>query len=402
MLKDLFTFVLDNYINEFKNAERVDPNYDVITNQLPLEINGILSSRRDLLVVGSCGIGQKTDFPWVAIFNKNITSSAKRGLYIVFLFKKDMSGFYLSLNQGITYFADTFKRKKYEYARKVANYFKDEIGDEYFDKGDIDLGGTTGTLGLGYQETNIISKYYAKGSFTSKELEQDLKLMLIIYDELVGVLGEDNYDYNNAINKIVYNYDDSFEDAVSGIDNIKKAIVSPTDVNVIRTLHYVEPKEKRTKKYSKIRNGSAVKKTDYVEKAKTDTEIGLLGEMLALQYEREKLIKSGFNDLADKVRHVASVSDAFGFDIISYELIGTKIEEIYIEVKTTTNKLDVEFPVSKNEVLTSNEKKDRYCIFRIYDAKSINPSFYKVFGKIEDNFALDPVSYLARYVGKRS
>lgn len=402
MLKDSFNFVLDNYINNFKNAERVDPNYSVITHQLPLEINSILQSRSDLFIAGSCGIGQKTDFPWVAIFNKNITSSAKRGLYIVYLFKKDMNGFYLTLNQGITYFADTFKRKKYEYARKVANYFKDEIGDNYFDKGDIDLGGTTGTLGLGYQETNIISRYYAKNSFTNKELEEDLKRMLIIYDELVGVLGEDNYDYNNAINKIVYNYDDSFEDAVSGIDNIKKAIVSPTDVNVIRTLHYVEPKEKRTKKYSKIRNGAAVKKTDYVEKAKTDTEIGLLGEMLALQYEREKLIKSGFNDLADKVRHVASVSDAFGFDIISYELIGTKIEEIYIEVKTTTNKLDVEFPVSKNEVLTSNEKKDRYCIFRIYDAKSINPSFYKVFGKIEDNFALDPVSYLARYVGKRS
>ena len=225
--------------------------------------------------------------------------------------------------------------------------------------------------------------------------------MLAIYDELVGVLGEDNYDYNNAINKIVYDYNDSFEDAVSGIDNIKKAIASPTDINVVRTIHYVEPKEKRTKKYSRIRSGVAVRKTDYIEKAKTDAEVGLLGEMLALQYEREKLIKSGFNDLADKVRHVSSVSDAFGFDIISYEMIGLKMEEVYIEVKTTTNKLDVEFPVSKNEVLISNEKKGRYCVFRIYDAKSVNPSFYKVFGKIEDNFELDPVSYLARYVGKK-
>ena len=400
MLNKLFTLVLNNYINNYKNAERTDPNYDIITSQLPTEISTIFPMRADLLVAGSCGIGQKTDFPWVAIFNKNITSSAKRGLYVVYLFKKDMSGFYLSLNQGITYFADTFKRKKYEYARKVANYFKDEIGDSYFSKSDIDLGGTTGTLGLGYQETNIISKYYAKDSFTEGELKQDLNRMINIYDELVGVLGEDNYDYNNAIKKIVYDYNDSFEDAISGIDNIKKVIASPTDINIVRTLNYVEPKEKRTKKYSKIRNKVVVRKTDYVEKAKTDAEVGLLGEMLALQYEREKLIKAGFNDLADKVRHVASVSDAFGFDIISYERIGLKMEEIYIEVKTTTNKLDVEFPVSKNEVLTSNEKKNHYCIFRIYDAKSVNPSFYKVFGKIEDNFELDPVSYLARYVGK--
>ena len=401
MLKESFDFILNNYVNEFKNAERVDPNYDVLIHQIPMQINMLFPMRRDLLVSGSCGIGQKTDYPWVAVFNKNITSSAKRGLYIVYLFKKDMSGFYLTLNQGITYFAETFKRKKYENARKVANYFKDEIGDDYFDKGDIDLGGTTGTLGFGYQETNIISKYYKKGSYSDKMLEQDLLKMLAIYDELAGVLGEDNYDYNKAINKVVFNYDDSFETAEEAIDNIKRAIASPTDLNVVRTLRYVEPKEKRTKKYSKIRTGAPVKKIDYIEKAKADMEVGQLGEMLALQFERERLIREGFNDLADKVRRVSVVSDAFGYDIISYQLIGLKMEEVFIEVKTTTNRLDVDFPVSKNEVLTSNEKKGRYCIFRIYDAKSVTPSFYKVFGKIEDNFELDPVTYMARYVGKK-
>lgn len=260
MLKESFDFILENYINGFKNAERVDPNYDVLIHQIPMGLNMLFPMRRDLLVSGSCGIGQKTDFPWVAIFNKHITSSAKRGLYIVYLFKKGMSGFYLSLNQGITYFADTFKRKKYEYARKVANYFKDEIGDNYFDKGDIDLSGTTGTLGLGYQETNIISKYYKKGSYSDEMLQQDLLKMLAIYDELAGVLGEDNYDYNQAINKVVFNYDDSFETAEEAIDNIKKAIASPTDLNIVRSLRYVEPKEKRTKKYSKIRTGAPVRR----------------------------------------------------------------------------------------------------------------------------------------------
>lgn len=401
MLKESFDFVLENYINGFKNAERVDPNYDVLIHQIPMGLNMLFPMRRDLLVSGSCGIGQKTDFPWVAIFNKHITSSAKRGLYIVYLFKKDMSGFYLSLNQGITYFADTFKRKKYEYARKVANYFKDEIGDNYFDKGDIDLGGTTGTLGLGYQETNIISKFYKKGSYSDEMLQQDLLKMLAIYDELAGVLGEDNYDYNQAINKVVFNYDDSFETAEEAIDNIKKAIASPTDLNIVRTLRYVEPKEKRTKKYSKIRTGAPVRKIDYIEKAKADMEIGQLGEMLALQFERERLIREGFNDLASKVRHVAIISDAYGYDIESYHLIGLKMEKIFIEVKTTTNKLDVDFPVSRNEVEESNKKKGHYCVFRIYDVKSENPSFYKVFGKIEDNFDLDPVTYMARYVGKK-
>ena len=225
--------------------------------------------------------------------------------------------------------------------------------------------------------------------------------MLTIYDELVGVLGESNFDYNSAINKILFDFDDSFETAEEAIDNIKRVISSPTDLNVVRTLKYVEPKEKRTKKYSKIRTTAPIKKIDYIKKVKADMEIGQLGELLALQFERERLIREGFNDLADKVRHVSIISDAYGYDIESYQMIGLKIEKVFIEVKTTINKLDVDFPVSKNEVLTSNEKKGRYCIFRIYDAKSITPSFYKVFGKIEDNFELDPVTYMARYIGKK-
>lgn len=402
MIKELFDFVLDNYINGLNKAEAADPNYDVLIHQLPASLRTCFSfNRNDLFISGSCGVGQKTDYPWVAVFNRNITTSATRGLYIVYLFKKDMSGFYLSLNQGITYFKNTYGRKKYEYARKVANYFRDEIGDSYFDKNDISLGGTNGSLGFGYQETNIISKYYEKGLYTDEILKQDLLKMLVIYDELVGVLGEENYDYNSAINKIVLDSDNSFETAEEAIENIKKATASPTDLNVVRTLQYVEPKEKRTKKYSKIRTGAPIKKTDYIEKAKADMEVGLLGEKLALQFERERLIQEGYNDLADKIRHVSIVSDAYGYDIESYQLVGSKMEKIYIEVKTTINKLDVDFPVSRNEVEESNKKKEHYCIFRIYDVKSENPSFYKVFGRIEDNFELNPVTFMAKYVGKK-
>ena len=401
MIKELFDFVLNNYINGFKKAEAADPNHNVLIHQFRPALSTVFPMRNDLLVFGSCGTGHRTDYPWVAIFNKHITTSATRGLYIVYLFRKDMSGFYLSLNQGITYFKDTFGRKKYEYARKVANYFKNEIGDTYFDKDNIDLKSISGSLGYGYQETNIISKYYAKGLFTEEQLKQDLIKMLTIYDELVGVLGEENYDYNKAINHIVYSGKDYLEPADEAIENIKKAISSPTDLNNVRTLKYVEPKEKGTKKYSRIRTGAPIKKIDYIEKAKADMEIGQLGEMLALQFEKEKLINEGYNDLAEKVSRVSVISDAYGYDIVSYQMIGLKMEEIYIEVKTTTNKLDVPFPVSRGEVEESNKRKDRYCLFRIYDVKNENPSFYKVFGKIEDNFKIDPESYLARYIGKK-
>ncbi len=77
--------------------------------------------------------------------------------------------------------------------------------------------------------------------------------------------------------------------------------------------------------------------------------------------------------------------------------MGTKIKKIYIEVKTTVNQLDVDFQVSRNELETSNFKKETYCLFRIYDAKNINPKFYKVYGKLEDHFELDPVTFMTHY-----
>ena len=42
--------------------------------------------------------------PWVAALHREITTSTERGYYIVFLFREDMTGCVLSLNQGYTQF----------------------------------------------------------------------------------------------------------------------------------------------------------------------------------------------------------------------------------------------------------------------------------------------------------
>jgi 5-methylcytosine-specific restriction protein A len=42
------------------------------------------------------------------LFNKDVTTTATKGLYVVYLFCEDMSAFYLSLNQGYTFFKNKF------------------------------------------------------------------------------------------------------------------------------------------------------------------------------------------------------------------------------------------------------------------------------------------------------
>lgn len=63
-------------------------------------------------VTGSVGQGQWAEVPWVSIFIRDITISATRGYYIVFLFKADGTGVYMSLNQGWTYFKEKYGSKK--------------------------------------------------------------------------------------------------------------------------------------------------------------------------------------------------------------------------------------------------------------------------------------------------
>jgi len=53
-------------------------------------------------IEGSAEQGKWVELPWVAVFDRSITNTARQGFYIVYLFRSDLSGVYLYLNQGVT------------------------------------------------------------------------------------------------------------------------------------------------------------------------------------------------------------------------------------------------------------------------------------------------------------
>ena len=53
-------------------------------------------------IKSSIGQGRITQCPWIAIMNINETTSTQEGVYIVFLFSKDLRKIYLTLAQGVT------------------------------------------------------------------------------------------------------------------------------------------------------------------------------------------------------------------------------------------------------------------------------------------------------------
>ena len=402
-MKNKFDKILNTYTEDYNiKVDSSSEAYKLICNEIPLFLKGFFH-RNDFKVNGSIGKGNRTKYPWISILNTNITTSTQEGLYIGYLFKKDMSGFHISLLQGITHFERRFGRKKYEYIKIIGDYFRSELDDmdemEDFSCEAIDIGATSRDLGYGYQEANIISKLYLKDQFTKEELENDLNRMVKLYDFIYKHM-ESNYD--DIVDSILAEYEDDFLDAdeakfiIKEVENEIRFRRYDEDITLIE----VSPQEEKTNKFKKFRRESTLKK-DYIKKQTEDAKTGLIGEELALEFERNRLESIGIVDRLPK--WVAKESDSYGYDILSYDYDENhQIKEIYIEVKSSTSRVDVDFYVSRNEYMTSKENGLNYFIYRIYDIDAKNPKIYRANGPIDLNFDLEPFTYKASYKWKVS
>jgi len=133
-------------------------------------------------------------------------------------------------------------------------------------------------------------------------------------------------------------------------------------------------------------------KRDYLAREALNSSIGLAGELLALEFERDRLIRGGRPDLALRVEHVSVTrGDGLGFDIQSFCYDGRRIR---IEVKTTSYGAHTPIFVSKNEVAQSNIDPSTFLIYRVFNIRT-RPRIYILSGDIETNFILEPENYRA-------
>ena len=400
-LVDKFQYILNNYESSGKKINKNDDMYKCIVNYIPQLLHSILDNKEEYDVLGSMGKGQKAGCPWIAILNKKCTSEIKEGIYICYLFKEDMSGFYLTLMQGVTKYDEEFKGKGKKYCEQVTNYFKNELKDNShfsFDKIELSSAQTKNQRILKYEIATILWTFYKSNSINPEKVFKDLKEMVDVYEFIIKHL-EGAQEYSDVVKKILCI--DQKTEAVGAIKEIKNKLNTIGENNVNKwdetPLKEVEPNIDKSNKFKKI-TSSPIKKIDYITKAKKDAVNGLEGELLCLQYERKRLLDLGRSDLANKIKHVSIKSDAFGYDIESFEIDPKTNKEfnIVIEVKTTENKVDTDFYISKNEIEQAKKFQKKYCLFRIYDLYGNTPKFYRRFGEIEENFIVDPISYIAR------
>ena len=188
ILKKDFEEVLKNFLR-YKREDFEKDNYILrfVHDNLPKEIKSNIEG--NYTVKGSVGKGNWADCPTVSILDNDITNSTQDGIYLVYLFKSDMSGVYLSFTWG-SYQFKKHKEKLHEAVEDVRNLLFTSNKIENFELGEsMDLI-SNAARPKSYEEASIVFKYYSLENFPDDEiLINDLNEYLRLYDFV-----KENYD----------------------------------------------------------------------------------------------------------------------------------------------------------------------------------------------------------------
>jgi hypothetical protein len=194
-LTEILNYFLDNYVQGKKEKSKVVQEFITKSTCQKVYETGLVD-RREYYVKGSVGkSGNWPDVPWLAIFRKKITTTAQRGVYIVYLLSSDASAIYLTFNQGVTDPAknvdpysknvkdDDLEKSKGKIIQENVEIVRNKIDKRKF-LADNGIHLANGGLGRQYEKGTIFYKKYVKGNLPSEEqLQKDLKEMLEIYEE---------------------------------------------------------------------------------------------------------------------------------------------------------------------------------------------------------------------------
>ena len=166
-----------------------DPFAVLMTSELRDAVDALVPRDGSWKVKGSAGQGNWAGTPWVAVFDLNVTDTATRGYYVVYLVRADGTGVVLSLCQGTT---DVYRQVRTRYRavleQRAASY-AELIADDDLDglqTGRIDLGGGRPPLTPAYESGSVVAIRYEAGGIPGEtQLASDLHRMLDLYRALI-------------------------------------------------------------------------------------------------------------------------------------------------------------------------------------------------------------------------
>lgn len=152
-----------------------------------LQESAVVRKSPTLRVEWSIGKGNWSRVPWIALMDTRETTTTRKGVYCVWLFRQDMTGVYLTLNQGV-------RKPQEELGRAAANEYlhrraseirtlSPELQDAGFKlDGRIDLRASPG-LGKDYEDSTIAYRFFDATMVPGDvELLKDVEAVLNTYE----------------------------------------------------------------------------------------------------------------------------------------------------------------------------------------------------------------------------
>ncbi|MCI0766009.1 DUF3578 domain-containing protein [Bacillus sp. TL12] len=180
-LREGFLKIMQEYLGAKRESSGGNKLASFVRDDMPKEFTRLsFIDDNQYSVTGSVGKGLWAAVPWIAIMNKDITTSTQNGYYIVYLFSENMKQLYLTIAQGVTKTAKKEMEKIKSGIRQYIHMSKKIKKDD-----DIFLG--TSPKAKGYAHSTAAYIPYDVDEMPSEaELVEDLKEMLSYYERYIA------------------------------------------------------------------------------------------------------------------------------------------------------------------------------------------------------------------------
>lgn len=246
---------------------------------------------------------------------------------------------------------------------------------------------------VAFKYIKVVETEYGTYDIWEYELEDYLRR----YQALMGgpvtgtiwIIGENNEDLGILqldVNNDISEFNDTHVEDIG----VEETLVEDGSLEIIsaETVSLEQSKPTGKKKF-------IARNVDFSERQEQNSKVGHRGEKFVVRHEKERLIKLGRQDLADKVEWASKMQgDGLGYDILSYN--AETEEPMFIEVKTTNGPCNSTFYISRNE-LERSRVSENYYLYRLYDYDSDTDS-YQIFiisGDLSP-LCVEPATYYVR------
>lgn len=363
-----------------KTTQKSHPVHVLVVDEIPSILESWTPNSDKYKFDGSDGKGNILRTPWFAILNLEVTDSATKGYYLVYLISADMKHLVLELGFGAYQFEKQFGRGKKMFDSLDTAVVNMRVNSQHLldrslsatrsrvNAQPVELDNSQDFHLTAYERCSIYSLVYEIDELPSEvELKRDYLEFLNLYENMCTSL------------------------LLADVDSYVYESIETRNITTQPELKDFEP---RKFKKRKANSGSGSSGNQHRYSKKSD-KVGKLGEEVVFEWEKKNLIDGGKAELAAKVNwHREDATNRTpGWDITSYDLEGN---EIFIEVKASEGQKISDVELTVNEWIQAAKciENGKYVVYLVSDVfasrvieKVVNPAKLVADGVLTLNIA---------------